>query len=257
MGHRPRSGGPVSASGDENKSKIMKPIENEPTISIRRMSSETEISYGSVSNILNSLCAHPYKPTYCQELKDGDDDRRLEFCQIMKQKLDHDKSFIRKMSFSDECNFHLNGTVSKHNLHYWSIGNPHVRHPTKTAVTKFVTVWALLTYRGGVTKWSLHEETMNGTRYIENVLIPHVVPYFNSNVGRNLYFQQDGAPCHYHNEVRAILNKELPHKWIGRRGVIEWPTRSPDLSVCDFFLWGYLRERMFVSLEKISKQLMN
>ena len=149
--------------------------------------------------------------------------------------------------FSDECTFHLNGTINKHNLHYWSIGNPHIQHPTKTAISKSVTVWALVTYRGGVARWSIQDETMNGERYINNILIPHVVPYFNSVHGRNSYYQQDGAPAHYHNEVRAMLDDQLKDRWIGRRGVIEWPPRSPDLSVCDFFLWGYLREQVYES----------
>jgi len=25
-----------------------------------------------------------------------------------------------------------------------------------------------------------------------------------------------------------------------------WPPRSPDLTPCDFFLWGYLKERVYV-----------
>jgi hypothetical protein len=28
-------------------------------------------------------------------------------------------------------------------------------------------------------------------------------------------------------------------RWIGRRGLIAWPPRSPDLTPLDLFLWGY------------------
>ena len=28
--------------------------------------------------------------------------------------------------------------------------------------------------------------------------------------------------------------------WLGSRGPIEWPSRSPDSTPCDFFLWGHL-----------------
>jgi hypothetical protein len=28
-------------------------------------------------------------------------------------------------------------------------------------------------------------------------------------------------------------------------GDIHWPPRSPDLSVCDFFLWGYLKSKVY------------
>jgi hypothetical protein len=30
-----------------------------------------------------------------------------------------------------------------------------------------------------------------------------------------------------------------------RFGDIPWPPRSPDLSTCDFFLWGYLKSRVY------------
>jgi hypothetical protein len=41
------------------------------------------------------------------------------------------------------------------------------------------------------------------------------------------YLQQDGAPPHYHRHVRAYLDDTLPERWIGRRGAIEYPPRSP------------------------------
>ena len=37
----------------------------------------------------------------------------------------------------------------------------------------------------------------------------------------------------------------LPGTWIGRRGRIEWPTRSPDLTPLDFFFWGVLKDRLY------------
>jgi len=37
---------------------------------------------------------------------------------------------------------------------------------------------------------------------------------------------------------------------ISRGGGIPWPARYPDLSVCDYFLWGYFKSK--VSLKKPS-----
>jgi hypothetical protein len=31
-----------------------------------------------------------------------------------------------------------------------------------------------------------------------------------------------------------------------RGGGISWPARYPDLSVCDYFLWGYLKSKMYL-----------
>ena len=55
----------------------------------------------------------------------------------------------------------------------------------------------------------------------------------------DFYFQQDWAPPHYHCDVTSFLNERFPNGWIGRRGFVEYPPRSPDLTPLDFFLWGY------------------
>ena len=61
------------------------------------------------------------------------------------------------------------------------------------------------------------------------------------------YFQQDGAPPHYHSDVRSFLDEVLPNRWIGRRGFVEYPPRSPDLTPLDFFLWGYLKDKVYAT----------
>ena len=49
------------------------------------------------------------------------------------------------------------------------------------------------------------------------------------------YFQRDGAPPYYHRDVGSFLDEILPSRWIGWRGLIEYPRRSPDLTPLDFF----------------------
>ncbi len=39
--------------------------------------------------------------------------------------------------------------------------------------------------------------------------------------------------------------KQNAGKWIGRRGPTEWPSRSPDLTLPDFFLQGYLKSKVY------------
>ena len=63
--------------------------------------------------------------------------------------------------------------------------------------------------------------------------------------------QQDGCPTHFHNDVRDCLNTNFPQRWIGRFGqedvaVMLWPPRSPDLTPCDFFLWRFVKDTVFV-----------
>ena len=76
-----------------------------------------------------------------------------------------------------------------------------------------------------------------------------------------IIFQQDGAPAHYSKEVREWLKWNLPGRWIERRGPIEWAPRSPDLSPLDFFLWGYLKQKVYSKpvkdLEELRKKIKN
>jgi len=51
----------------------------------------------------------------------------------------------------------------------------------------------------------------------------------------------------------------FPGRLISFRGDVEWPARSPDLSPCDVFLWGYLKEKFFKhrprSLEDLKERI--
>lgn len=62
---------------------------------------------------------------------------------------------------------------------------------------------------------------------------------------RSFYFQQDGCPAHYAANVRQWLDHTFPEQWIGRQGPVEWPPRSPDLTIMDFFLWGRLKQIVY------------
>lgn len=59
---------------------------------------------------------------------------------------------------------------------------------------------------------------------------------------RMMWFMQDGHPAHTSNiglqSVRLVFQERI----ISSRTRHEWPPRSPDLTPCDFFLWGYIKE---------------
>jgi hypothetical protein len=52
---------------------------------------------------------------------------------------------------------------------------------------------------------------------------------------------------HYLGEVQVYLNTSFPGRWIGRAEPIACPPRSPDLALLDFFLWGFVEDRVFVA----------
>jgi len=49
----------------------------------------------------------------------------------------------------------------------------------------------------------------------------------------------------FKNHSLGLLREMFPGRLISLRGDVGWPGRSPDLSPCDFFLWGYLKETFF------------
>ena len=57
---------------------------------------------------------------------------------------------------------------------------------------------------------------------------------------------QERALSHSANSVRNLLNA-LPGGWIGRYGSIERASRSPDLSLTDFFLWSAMKDPVYNS----------
>ena len=60
-----------------------------------------------------------------------------------------------------------------------------------------------------------------------------------------IIFQQDGAPPHWGSDVHRFLDVTFPNRWIGRDGPTPWPPRLPDITPLHFFLWGYVKDKVF------------
>ena len=61
------------------------------------------------------------------------------------------------------------------------------------------------------------------------------------------WFQQDEETSHTARLSLDAVRELLGYRVISRFGNVHWPPRSPDLSVCDFFLWGYLKSKVYTS----------
>lgn len=226
-----------------------------PTMSLRQGSAITGLSHESVRQALKLNHFHPYKMQILQELREDDPDRRIEFCEEMTQKLHDTPDLLKNICFSDECTFFLNGAVNKHNCRYWSDENPHLFREGHTQYPQKINVWAGILGDKIIGPLFINGN-LNGNTYLEMfdtiqpLIVEQIENQLDINGGRNLneeliHFQHDGAPPHYVLPVRQYLNDNFPEQWIGRRGPIEWPPRSPDLTPLDFFLWGHLKTVVF------------
>ena len=56
--------------------------------------------------------------------------------------------------------------------------------------------------------------------------------------------------------MRSFLDRTFPQGWIGRgSNSAPWPARSPDLSPCDFFLWGTIKNKMYKTKPRSLQEL--
>ena len=71
------------------------------------------------------------------------------------------------------------------------------------------------------------------------------------NFGRGMtcriFFQLDKSPRHFSRCVRDFLNTNFPSRWTGQRGLLEWLLRSLDFTSCDFFLWSYIKSKVYIT----------
>jgi len=61
-----------------------------------------------------------------------------------------------------------------------------------------------------------------------------------------MWFLQDGATAHTARASMTVVRQMFPQHVVSHFGDVPWPPRSPDLSACDFFLWGYLKSKVYV-----------
>ncbi|UYV83660.1 hypothetical protein LAZ67_23001938 [Cordylochernes scorpioides] len=56
---------------------------------------------------------------------------------------------------------------------------------------------------------------------------------------------QENVADIFTKSLESVLDQNLSGQWIGRRGPIEFPARSPDLTPLDFFLWGTVKDGVY------------
>ena len=104
---------------------------------------------------------------------------------------------------------------------------------------------------------SFFTRTFIGSSYLqmlENYLLPSIrdLPTIQRNL---MWYQHDGAPPHFSLQVRQFLDTYFAGQWMGRGGPLSWPPRSPDLTPLDFFIWGYLKQKVYINKPTTLDQL--
>ncbi len=227
-------------------------LDNRLGKSVRDIELKTTIGRESVRNILNKeLKLFPYKVQLMQKLPESSFKKRLDFCNKMLEKIQSDSDLLNKIWFSDESHFYLDGHINKQNMRIWGSEKPE-KIIEKSSHPQYVTVWCAISAQGLIGPYFFEDSNekkivVNQSNY-QNMIENYFVPELRNKVGNNFdeqIFMQDGASPHTAKKTMELLEKFFGEKIISNKSVDFWPPYSPDLNPCDYFLWGFLKDRVF------------
>lgn len=159
------------------------------------------------------------------------------------------EDLVKNGVFSDQSHFQVCGPISTQNKRVYSKGKksaiPAERLLIEQSNLTFeqkVMVYAAISWRGKV---CLHihppNETIDHEVYIR-LLERRVIPACERVYPELSYvYQQDGAPAHKDENTQEWLRRNTP-AFIDKD---TWPGYSPDLNVCDYRLWGWMKQQVY------------
>ena len=209
------------------------------------------------------LIFHPYQMIRRHQLLAGDYQRRLQFCEWL---LAQNDRFLHDVVIGDESGFAMNASVNTHNIREY---NPRGQQPLEFQYQRNdsrqkLTVWVGMMGNGSIIGPFFFRHKINGEDYLRMVNDHAAIRRMRRYRGRNEMFRrvwwlQDGAPPHRRRIVFEGLEELFQDRVIALNRQVEWPPRSPDLTPLDFFLWGYLKSKVYqtppVSLDDLEERI--
>ncbi|GFT44641.1 DUF4817 domain-containing protein [Trichonephila clavipes] len=192
------------------------------TSSARETARRLDLPPSSVRNILRQILQlYPYKLQSCHKLLPADTAQSEAFAKWAFSKMEQDPTWVFNILWTDEAPFSLHGDVNNHNCRIWATSSP---------------------LNGWIT------EKVNAQRYLTLLWEAFVPCLIQRGQISNVTFMQDGANSHTANPVKAFLIQTFGEdRIVSRRCRQQWPPRSPDLTLADFWLWGYLKSHVYLS----------
>jgi hypothetical protein len=201
-------------------------------------------SRNSIHRILKVAKYHPYRLQLLQKLRPQDCQRRIDHALTQLALMEIHPSFLHHLQFSDEAHFHVNGVVNRQNFRYWDTTNPFC-YSEQPLHSPRITVWGAIGCQGVIGPFFFHGN-VTGASYLDLLQQQFLPAAQQFPEFHELVFMQDGAPPHWSLRVREWLSVTFPNRWMGRNSPnLPWPPYSPDLTPMDFFLWGWVKDRVY------------
>lgn len=231
---------------EEVEINVLAYIEYDRTASVRELGELCNICHESARKILKKHGFKSFKYQIHHHLYENDFQRRLNYCNWFLNNYNMNPVFHHKIIFTDESRFSNLGMFNRNNTRYWARENQRLVREGAFQERFGVNVWLGVIGHTVIGPIFFHRP-LNGEMYLEFLQnqIEHSINNLQEN--ENLIYQQDGAPAHNSRIVANYLNERYGENWLGTNGPIRWPARSPDLTPLDFSIWGYLKEKVYVS----------
>jgi transposase len=241
---RKSPGRPRTVRMPENVEAVRASIQQSPKRSACKHAMALGISSRSLRRILHGdLKLHPYKMMLAQELSERDHAN----CRVVSAEILEQVPAAAVLLSSDEAHFQISGAINKQNFRYWAERNPRELQERPLHSPR-VTVWCAVADFGVISPYYFEEggatATVTADWYAE-MLETFLWPKLDDVDTEHVWFQQDRATAHTARCSLGVLREMFPGGLISLRGDVGWPAWSADLSPCDFFLWGYLKEKVF------------
>lgn len=250
-------GQPRQARAAVVEEEVLELVNDNPKISTRLLERQTGVSKTTVNRILQEQQIHPFHIQPVQELLLQDPASRMNFTRVIRERRAADPLFHTKILFTDEACFTRRGITNLHNEHVYAEENPHAVKERHFQGEFKINVWMGIIENHLIGPFRLPDR-LNGDNYLQFLqeTIPELLEDLPLNLRHEMFFMHDGAPPHFARNVRDYLNEQYPDRWIGRgqNAPIHWPPRSPDLTPCDYFIWGALKAKVYeVQIEDIDQ----
>ena len=241
----PRAGRPSTSTTEDHVEEVRRMVHDDPKITTRTISRETNISLGSVVSILHdklnmSKISARWVPRLLTVVHRQ---TRVELCNHFINRFDHNpEDFISRIVTGDETWLYGYDPATKQMSMEWRAKG--ASPPVKPLMQKSLStkVMALVFYDGqGVIhiEYLNPGETVTASRYVTalNNLRKAIRQKRRGKLARGVLFHHDNAPAHRSRQCVSALSDHgfeiLPH-----------PPYSPDLSPCDFHLFPQIKRQL-------------
>jgi transposase len=211
-------------------------------MSTRKLAKVHNVSRSTMQRLIkDDLGYKSYIKRVAPKLTDSQKQKRFSFGIWVRKNVT--KSLSKKILFSDEKRFDIDGFYNRQNDRIWAPNREQADADggihRKTKFPQSIMVWLGACYSGVTRPVIIEEGTINHQQYIRKIL-PLALQDGQKLMGDEFTFQQDGAPAHKDHHTQTWCKDNFWNFWPSSR----WPPNSPDLNPLDYSIWYELCSQM-------------